>query len=152
MPELLNFTDASPRFALPLLHSGQAHKEAFVNEALLLSDALMHCLVLGEAATPPENSLENDAWIVASGATREWSGQDGAVALRRGGGWAFVAPRDGLRVFDASRGAEMLFFGFWRKGSLPVEPLGGTSVDGEARTAINDLIAALQALGILPSV
>ncbi len=57
MPEPLNFADASPRFALPLLHSGQAQKELFVNEALMLSDALMHCLVCGEASSPPENPL-----------------------------------------------------------------------------------------------
>lgn len=151
MPEQLNFADASPRFALPLLHAGQAQKEVFVNEALMLSDALMHCLVLGEANAPPENPLENDAWIVAQNAIGAWAGQEDSVALRRGAGWAFVTPRDGLRVFDASRGAEMLFFGFWRKASLPVEPLGGTSVDGEARTAISDLVSALQALGILPS-
>lgn len=111
----------------------------------------MHCLVCGEASSPPENALENDAWIVGADASGDWSGRDGAIALSRGSGWAFVIPRDGLRVFDASRGAEMLFFGLWRKASLPVEPLGGTSVDGEARTAINDLVSALQALGILPS-
>lgn len=151
MSEPFNFSNATPRFALPLLYTGQARKEVFVNEALMFADALMHSCVMGETATPPETSAEGDAWLVASGATGEWADAEGSVAVRSGTGWIFVAPRDGMRVFDRSRGAEMLFFGFWRKASLPVEPVGGTSVDGEARTAINDLVSALQALGILPA-
>jgi len=151
MAHPLPFTDATPRFALPLLHTAQAQKEVFVNEALMLADTLVHSCVEGETATPPETSADGEAWLVASGATGEWSQAEGFIAVRRGTGWIFVAPRDGMRVFDRSRGAEILFFGFWRKASLPMEPVGGTSVDGEARTAINDLVSALQALGILPA-
>ncbi|PNU04643.1 DUF2793 domain-containing protein [Novosphingobium guangzhouense] len=150
MPDPVTFADTSPRFALPLLHAGQAQKEIFVNEGVLLTDALMHCMIIGEAIAPPQNYAENDAWLVAPEATGAWAGRDGAVALYRAGGWIFIPPRDGMRVFDASSGSEMLFFGFWRKASLPGELLGGTIVDGEARTAIKDLVSALQALGILP--
>lgn len=151
MTDPISFSSTSPRFALPLLHVGQAQKEFFVNEALTLTDALLHCTVQGEAASPPENSAEGEAWLISEGATAEWSGHDTAIAIRSGGAWIFVGPRDGLRIFDRSSGRDLLFFGFWRKASLPVEPLGGSSVDGEARAAINDLVSALQALGILPS-
>lgn len=150
MPEPLDFASASPRFGLPLLHTGQAQKEIFVNEAMMLADLLLHCTVLGERATPGAEARENEAWIVAPQATGQWAGQDHCIAVRRGGAWAFVTPRDGMRVFNRASGAGMLFFGYWRKASIPVEPLGGSSVDGEARTAINDLVSALQALGILP--
>ncbi|MEE4451751.1 DUF2793 domain-containing protein [Novosphingobium resinovorum] len=152
MPDTLNFASASPRFALPLLHAAQAQKEVFVNEALMLTDALMHCAIRGSAPAPTENHQEGDTWLVANPATGEWAGREDCLAIRRGDGWAFAEPRDGMRVLDTQHGGEMLFFGSWRKASLPVEPLGGTIVDGEARTAINDLVSALKALGILPSV
>jgi hypothetical protein len=151
MPDSLTFTSSTPRFALPLLHAGQAQKEVFVNEALALADTLLHCSVKGEAAAPPGNSLEGDTWVVSTGATGSWAGHESEIAFRQGDAWIFVAPRNGMRVFDVSAGCEMLFFNFWRKALLQLEPLGGTSVDGEARAAINDLVSALQALGILPS-
>lgn len=151
MADPLTFTNATSRFALPLLHAGQAQKEVFVNEAFGLADALLHCAVEGAAASHPGKSLEGEAWLILPGATGDWESHDNEIAVRRGGAWIFVEPRDGLRVFDRSAGCEMLFFRFWRKASIPVEPLGGVSVDGEARAAINDLVSALQALGILPS-
>ena len=151
MTDNLIFANATPRFALPLLHAGQAPKEIFVNEALTQADTLLHCAVTGESASPPENSVGDEAWLIGTGASGEWEGHDAEIATRRGNAWAFVSPRNGMRVFDISSGCEMLFFGSWRKASLLVEPLGGLIVDGEARAAITDLIAALQALGILPS-
>ncbi|WP_159983808.1 MULTISPECIES: DUF2793 domain-containing protein [unclassified Novosphingobium] len=151
MTDALIFANATPRFALPLLHTGQAQKEVFVNEALVLADTLLHCAVTGESASPPENPVEDEAWLIGTGASDDWEGHDAEIATRRGNAWIFVQPRDGMRVLDISARCEMLFFGSWRKASLPVEPLGGSIVDGEARAAINDLISALQALGILPS-
>lgn len=151
MTDPLTFTSASPRFALPLLHTGQAQKETFVNEALTLADALMHCAIEQEIAAPPATATDGQLWLVGTGASGAWTGREGCLALRRNGGWSFIAPRDGLRILDRATGGEMLFFGSWRKASLPVEPLGGSSVDGEARAAINDLVLALQALGLLPS-
>jgi hypothetical protein len=151
MADPLTFTSATSRFALPLLHAGQAQKEVFVNEALGLTDILLHCAVIGETGAPPGNSLDGDAWLVSDGATGEWEGHGGDIAARRGGAWIFVTPLDGTRIFDVSAGCEMLFCGFWRKALLPVEPLGGSSVDGEARATINGLVSALKALGILPS-
>ena len=88
---------------------------------------------------------------MATGAVGAWAGHDLSLACWQGGNWLFVEPRDGLRILDRSTGQEQVFFGSWRKASLPTEPLGGSTVDGEARLAINELITALQALGLLPS-
>lgn len=152
MSDPVAFENLSPRFALPLLYSGQARKEVFVNEGFAIADALLHCSVEGEAAVPPSSPSDGENWLVATGATGEWTGQDGALACRQAGTWIFVPPRDGLRAFDRSTNQEQFFCGSWRKASPPVEPVGGTTVDAEARTAIADLIVKLRVLGIFPSV
>lgn len=152
MSDPVTFPGTSARFALPLLYSGQAQKEVFLNEAVTAIDALLHCTIAGEIVSPPPAPADGHSWLVAAGATGEWLGMDGHLACRQAGNWRFVEPRDGMRIFDASEGREILFYGSWRKASHPGEPLGGSTVDGEARTVINSLIAALQALGFFPSV
>ncbi len=151
MSDPITFESSTPRFAFPLLYAGQAQKEAFVNEAFVRADALLHCAVDGEATTPPENPSDGHAWIVATAASGDWSGNDGMIAYRSGGGWIFIPPCDGTRVFDRAARQDRLFFGYWRKASMLVEPVGGSTVDGEARAAITNLVASLQAVGILPS-
>ncbi|MFA7604186.1 MAG: DUF2793 domain-containing protein [Novosphingobium sp.] len=144
------FDAASPRFGLPLLFAGQAQKEAFVNEAHALADALLHCAIEGEAAAPPAMPADGTSWLVAASATGDWAGQDGKLACRQGGNWLFVAPRDGLRLLDRSTGQERRFLGIWRIAEEAVEPTGGPVVDAEARVAILQLIAALRVAGIYP--
>ncbi|EIZ78298.1 hypothetical protein WSK_3180 [Novosphingobium sp. Rr 2-17] len=151
MSDPLIFDSATPRFALPLLYAGQAQKEAFVNEALERVDAILHCCISGETTTPPTAANDGDAWIVGATATGDWAEHDGALAIRQGGGWTFIAPRDGMRVYDQAARQERFFAGAWKKATLPVELLGGSTVDGEARAAIIDLVSALQALGIFPT-
>lgn len=131
--------------------SGQSQKEFYVNEAHALIDALLHAACEGEAATPPVAPAEGEAWLVASGATGEWVGEDGKIASRQSGNWLFTAPTDGMRMLDRSTGQLLLFHGGWRKAVTPPTASGGTVVDAEARTAIADLIAALTDAGILAS-
>ena len=150
MTDPIPFDSTTPRFALPLLHVGQAQKEAFVNEALAIADALLHCSVAGEDDTPPATPEDGEAWLVAADATGDWAVQDHALACRQAGNWIFVPPRDGMRIFDLALGQQRLFNGAWQNASEPEEPVGGTTVDSEARTAIADLVAALRASGILP--
>lgn len=152
MSDPVSFASATPRFALPFLHSGQSQKEVFVNEALAAVDILLHCSVKGESTTPPSAPAEGDCWIVGADPAGEWAENPGAIAIRQAGAWRFVQPLEGMRIFDVSGGQERVFRNSWRKAQNPVEPLGGMIVDGEARAAINDLVSALQALGILPSV
>lgn len=151
MSDSILFESTSPRFALPLLHVGQAQKEEFVNEALSRCDLMLHCAVSGERTDPPEHPEAGETWLVAQDATGAWTGRGGNLAGFHGGNWLFVEPREGLRIFDLSTRQERLFNIFWRKAALPVEPLGGMTVDVQARAAIGELVAVLQALGIVPS-
>ncbi|MCT2399194.1 DUF2793 domain-containing protein [Novosphingobium mangrovi (ex Huang et al. 2023)] len=152
MTDPVTFASVSPRFALPLLYSGQAQKETFVNEAFALADALLHCSIESEAASPPASPADGQNWLVAAGATGEWAGHEGALASRQAGNWIFIPPRDGLRVLDLSSAQDRVFLGTWRKAPSLSEPIGGTTVDSEARAVIGDLIMALRGLGIFPSV
>jgi hypothetical protein len=145
----ISFTSATPRFALPLLFAGQSQKEFCVNEAHALTDALLHAACEGESAAPPATPGEGEAWIVASGATGEWAGEDGKLAARQSGNWLFATPSDGMRVFDRSTGQMLLYRDGWRRPTAPTVPSTGSVIDSEARAAIADLIAALTDAGIV---
>lgn len=144
------FDTASPRFGLPLLFPGQAQKEAFVNEAHALADALLHPAIEGEAAAPPATPVDGESWLVGAAATGDWAGQAGKLACRQAGNWLFVTPRDGMRLLDRSTGQERRFFGTWKIPVEAGEPTGGPIVDAEARVAILQLIVALKIAGIYP--
>lgn len=144
------FDTATPRFGLPLLFAGQAQKEAFVNEAHALADALLHCAIEGEASSPPPSPADGEIWLAGDDADGTWAGQDGNLACRQGGGWLFVTPRDGMRLLDRATGQERRFFGSWQIAAETAEPTGGSTVDAEARIAISQLIAALRVAGIYP--
>lgn len=151
MTDPISFPSATPRFAIPLLFAGQSQKEFSVNEAHALADALLHAACEGEAASPPGTPIEGEAWLVASGATGDWAGEDGKLACRQMGNWLMTAPSDGMRLFDRSTGQMLLYRGGWQRPATPSLPSGGGVIDTEARTAIADLITALADAGVLPS-
>lgn len=162
--------NATARFALPLLHAGQAQKELYHNEALLLADALVQPCVeaLGRDAPPPD-PVPGQCWIVGDSPEGAWAGSAGALALWSEGGWRFVAPREGMAVWVAGEELPARHVsGAWRLGRLTAaqlvvdgeqvvgpreaaidEPDGGSVVDVEARAAIEAILLALRAHGLI---
>lgn len=151
MADSFVFNSASPRFDLPLLYSGQAQKEVWVNEAMARTDALLHCAVEGQANEPPSEPSEGECWIVSPEATGLWIGKEGSIACRQGGNWLFAKPCDGMRILDRSTGQEKRFLGFWKFPTAPLEPTGGSVVDAEARATLGEVIAALRVSGAFPA-
>jgi len=101
--------DESNRWDLPFIVSGQAQKEVTHNEALARIDALLHPVVeaVGLVA-PPVAPLPGQGWIIGAGATGDWSGHDGALALSSENGWhLYCAARgyDGVRPRDRAQRA-----------------------------------------------
>ncbi len=164
--------DVTVRWALPLLYAGQAQKELFHNEALTVIDALLHGRAeSADISVPPASPLIGQCWIVAAGATDAWADQTGRVACWSEGGWRFFAPQNGLSLFVADREHRMIHDGsVWRDGSLRADglhiaghqvvggqmaaisaPAGGATVDDNARSAINAILGALRAHGLIAS-
>ena len=163
-------TDTSARFALPFILPGQAQKEAYHNEALSLIDVALHAVVEeGPLAAPPVGPDEGRCWIVADGATGDWAGKAGAIAGWTEGGWRFIAPVPGMMAWNIDIGCWLHWTGeSWSDGSLPAvalsiggqqvvgprladvpNPSGGTTIDAEARAAVDALIATLKSHGLI---
>lgn len=149
MTDPISFSSTSPRLGLPMLFSGQSQKEVTVNEALLLADLMLHTVVQGTATTAPATPVSGQCWIVGSGAAGSFTGQDNKIAAWSDGGWRFVTPFAGLRVYDMSRACDRLFAGSWHSVTAPTAPAGGTVIDVQARTAIVALITLLTDNGII---
>ncbi len=155
----------SPRLSLPLLAAGQAQKEMIVNEALTAIDISVggHALS-ADLSTPPSDPEPGQCWIVADDAVGPWAGRDGHVAGWTAGGWRFVDPPRGMRLWVEDRavyarhdgsawqfgllaGSSLLLGGVeilnsaW--ASIPA-PTGGTTIDAEARAVLVEVISALQ--------
>jgi hypothetical protein len=149
MTDPLNFASKSPRFGLPLLFAGQAQKEFTVNEAHALIDLLLHPVLEGQADAPPSQPQNGECWLVGGNPTGEWVGHEFQIASYQDRIWVYATPRDGMRLLDRSTMQDI----FYRNGlrrAVPPEPItGGATVDQEARRAIEQLIAALVAGGIL---
>lgn len=162
--------DATPRWALPMLFAGQAQKEMFHNEALVLIDALMQGQVeSADAAVPPGAPGPGQCWVVAAGAGGAWAGQERNLACWSEGGWRFVTPRAGLRLWVSDRNCSIVHDGSeWRDAMVRADglyvdnqqvvgareaaipaPAGGTVTDMEARNAIGAILNALRSHGLI---
>ena len=163
-------TETSPRFALPFILPGQAQKEAFHNEALTLLDAALHACVAGDpTADVPADPEPGESWLVESSASGAWAGRADNLATWTDGGWRFTAPVPGMTVWNIDTGYRMHWTGnAWSDGEWPVSaltiggqqivgprletvpsPSGGTTIDAEARAAVDAIIVALRTHGLI---
>lgn len=164
--------DQTARFALPMLQPGQAQKELYHNEALALLDIVVQASVvaMGQNSPPPSPAL-GACWVVGAAPTGGWAGEAHRLAGWTGGGWRFVAPVDGMTVWSVADALEAQFIaGSWVVGQTrsarlliagtPVvgpqraaiaPPIGGTTVDSEARAALSAILSALAGHGLIAS-
>lgn len=112
---------------------------------------MLHGAIEAELATPPATPSDGQCWLVATGASGDWTGQAGRIAARQSGNWLFIAPRDGMRLLNRTSGQEIRFQSTWKHPPRPATPTGGTVIDSEARSTISNLVAALVEAGILPA-
>jgi Protein of unknown function (DUF2793) len=148
-------TDTSPRHALPYLHVGQAQKEITHNEALARIDALLYPIVEATLSAPPTDlTLANDGqcWLVSETATGSWLDKNGQIAVWSGGSWRYIRPVEGMAVWNIALEKRIVYAqSAWVEPSIIANPLGGTMVDAEARSAITSILAHLRAVSSIAS-
>ena len=119
----------SNRLGLPFIDAAQSQKHVTHNEALVALDALVHLAVKARnVSAPPASPLEGDRYLVPSGATGGFAGHANAIAAFDNGGWAFLAPKAGWRVYVEGEGLFLLFDaagmkkfeGFARSSFVPI--------------------------------
>ncbi len=148
MSDPVVFPSTTSTFALPLLFSGQAQREFFVNQSLSVIDALMQFAVIDIVGTLPQDPGDADCYIVAAGAAGDWTGKEDQIAIRLAGDWLFIMPHDHMQVINRATGQKHTFSSGWVAPAEPQVPTGGSVIDNEARTAIADLIDALRVAGV----
>lgn len=161
--------DTTPRLALPMLYAGQAQKELTHNEALLAIDSLLHLAVRGVAGTPPVAPAPGDCWIIAIAATGAWAGREGQIAAWSTGGWRYHLPREGMSAWSiAEQVTRRWQAGAWSQGEISATglrigevqvvgarqpaiaaPTGGLTIDEQARAALDEMLAAMRAHGLI---
>ena len=158
------------RLNLPLIEPGQAQKELFHNEALLLLDAVVGASVVAVAVNvPPAAPEAGEAWIVGPAPVGAWQGRAGALASWTTGGWRFVRAREGLSVWcGTTKSAYRCVDGAWRAGAVSGErltlggqqvvgsraaaipdPRGGTVIDAESRATLAAVLAMMRDHGLI---
>lgn len=162
-------TSPTPRLSLPLLEPAQAQKEMFHNEALALLDlATQAAAVAAMVNVPPAAPAIGQCWILGGAPQGAWAGKAGNLAGWTEGGWRFVTPFDGMRIWVAEDHALAVHSGgTWYQGRTygrlfiegrqvvgprapnVAEPTGGTTVDGEARSAISAVVQTLRMHGLI---
>ena len=161
--------DQTPRLGLPVLHIGQAAKEETHNEALALLDMVVSGVVEDMGVNdPPVDPAVGTCWIVGDAPSGVWSGNAHAIAGWTGGGWRFIAAKQGLSTWCASRNRTVRFHDQWEDGVVAATrvvvngtqvvgaqqpaiqpPTGGVTVDVEGRAVMSLILATMQAHGLI---
>ncbi|HEY8594865.1 MAG TPA: DUF2793 domain-containing protein [Devosiaceae bacterium] len=138
--------DQSPRLKLPYIAPSQALKHITHNEAVLALDVLVQPGVATSNLTvPPADPAEGDCHIVASGATGDWAGRDGAMAAFSAGAWNFFTPAEGWHVWDAGQGILLRYSASgWQVAGTGGPALDRFGIHTDA-DAINRLASAAEA-------
>ncbi len=141
------------RHLLPFLAVGQAQKEITHNEALVLIDALLCPAVEAELSLPPASLTDADAgkcWLINSGASGLWQNKSEQIACWTGNSWRYLLPTEGMRVWNASLGTQIVRrTAEWQVSAPIADPNGGGVIDSEARAAVTAILSVLRQSGIL---
>ena len=119
---------------LPLIEPAQAQKHVTHNEALAVLDVLVQTTATSRALTaPPTGALAGACYIVAQGATGDWQGEDGMVAVYSGLYWDFYQPKTGWRVWIETEATEAVFDGAgWTTSATRTQRVAALGISADA--------------------
>ncbi len=123
--------DSTVNLGLPLVAAAQAQKHVTVNEAFARLDALGRLRLESiDLAQPPDPVPDGSAWAVPAGAVNAWAGQEGKLALGLNGGWTFLPPWAGMRVWIADRSEAAIWDGSqWVLGAATLSAHGAVTIE-----------------------
>ncbi len=98
---------------------------------------------------PPASAVDGACYRVTAPATGTWAGKEDRLAILVAGEWHFIAPAEGMTVFDRAAARIVIYRSHWQPASVVAVPAGGTVIDAEARAALAALITSLQIMGLL---
>lgn len=100
----------SALYGIPLLASGQTNAHLTANEALIRLEQLANLSVISRTvANEPGSPADGDAYYLAGAVSGvNWSSNGGKIAFYYGG-WMFLTPREGLRMWVASEQLSMVY-------------------------------------------
>lgn len=124
-------SETSPVLSLPYLAPSQAQKHVTHNEALARLDAVVQLAVESRSlATPPSGVATGARYLVASGATDAWAGEDQAVAVWTGGLWEFTAPQPGWVAYVRDEARQAVYDGsLWGQVTPALDNLDGVGIN-----------------------
>ncbi|WP_156254359.1 DUF2793 domain-containing protein [Sandarakinorhabdus oryzae] len=156
------------RLILPLIAAGQAQKDVTHNEAIMALERLVALAVASRTlAEPPSSPPSGQCHIVPAAGVAAWGQPAGTLMHWQGNGWLAQPPIEGQIALVADEALVLVYRAGWQSlwpvaglsiagrsvlAATPASvaaPLGGSTVDSEARTAIAALIAALRQQGVL---
>ncbi|MEL6600182.1 MAG: DUF2793 domain-containing protein [Pseudomonadota bacterium] len=118
---------STAQLGLPLVQGAQAQKHVTVNEAFARLDGLTQLEISGAPVDPPLDPVDGQTFRVPTGATGDWTGAAGQLAIASNGGWVLMSPRAGWTAFDIALGETVAFDGVdWR--ALGRNPSAGGAV------------------------
>jgi hypothetical protein len=120
-------------------------------------------------ASPPASPPLGVCYIIAGSPTGAWAGKAQCIAAFTSGGWRFISPFEGVMAYVRStstyatyraaaweigvlRGTNVVLGGQQVVGSRVAAILsasGGTTVDSQARSVIDQILAAMRQHGLI---
>ena len=149
MADPISFPSTTLNAGLPLLFSGQAQKEFFINQSLGVIDALLPKAIEGILNDPPSQADEGHCYVIGSSPTEDWTDRTDEIAIQIGGAWHYVAPSEGQEVYDRQTQQKIIYRSGWVRPAAPAAPANGSVVDAEARASLVELVTTLQEAGIV---
>lgn len=115
----------TPILDLDEWEEAQAQPQITVNEAVRWLECFAQLVVASQSVTDPPSAADGDRYIVGVGATGEWDGHDGEIALAMGNAWAFrEAPEGAVAYVDDEEASFRYLEGVW------IEETGGEIESG----------------------
>jgi hypothetical protein len=152
---------STAQLGLPLLMAAQAQKHVTVNEALARLDAAAQLRVTSSSVdVPPVTGVDGESYLVPAGASGAWSAVAGRIAVWSNGGWTYLQPRAGWRLWDAEKSAYQTFDGTsWTPDALAISSNGAamrwrvlefdhTIVPGARNATLIEIPANAQVYGV----